>query len=320
MGKNALINGFYEEGIKIMPSYFFDKLMVFSSKRVLHLTHKNPDCDGAASIYWGMKIFKGDFFLYGSLTSSVRNLLKFLGMQDFKKEINFEDYDLFFIYDTEKIQTLSYIDISNREYVLFDHHPTVDDRIIFGAKLAYINVNSANVVNLFELSRTFHIPLDEKILFAFACGLFTDTGMLRTARKKELDYLANFISDRRLEDVMEVVYSKSLEESKEVLKRFSNCLIKDVNGLKVAVMSFKDKEEFFIFVDGLFKILDIDVLIGDIPEGTKIYLKKKYSQKIYNRTIIPFQRKFGLERNHGILLDFHESCKLLEEIKKSWKN
>ncbi|MDN5338034.1 MAG: hypothetical protein PWQ20_1104, partial [Thermotogaceae bacterium] len=45
MGKNALINGFYEEGMKIMPSYFFDKLMVFSSKRVLHLTHKNPDCD-----------------------------------------------------------------------------------------------------------------------------------------------------------------------------------------------------------------------------------------------------------------------------------
>jgi hypothetical protein len=50
MGKNALINGFYEEGMKIMPSYFFDKLMVFSSKRVLHLTHKNPDCDEVASI------------------------------------------------------------------------------------------------------------------------------------------------------------------------------------------------------------------------------------------------------------------------------
>lgn len=320
MGKNALINGFYEEGVKVTPSYFFDKLKELSSRRILHLTHKDPDCDGVASIYWGMKVFKGDFFLYGSLPSSVKNLLKFLGLHDFKKEINFENYDLFFIYDTEKFQTLSYIDLKSKKYILFDHHPTIDDEIIFGSRLSYINVNSANVVNLFELSHAFQITLDEKILFAFACGLFTDTGMLRTARKKELNYLANFIGNKRLEDVMEVVYSKSLKESKEILERFSNCSINDINGLKVAIMSFKDKEEFFVFVDGLFKILDIDVLIGEIPEGTKVYLKKKYSQKIYNRIIVPFQKKFGLERNHGILLDFHEPYKLLEELEKSWKN
>ncbi|HEW93038.1 MAG TPA: phosphoesterase [Thermotogaceae bacterium] len=318
MGKNALINGFYKEGVKIAPSCFYNELQKkYSGRRILHITHVNPDCDGVASLYWGLRVFGGDFLLSGLLSRSVINLLNFLEIDSGFREIDYENYDVFFIYDTEKAKTLDYIDLNKKDYILFDHHPTIENDLILKAKFSYITVNSANVVNLFEFSKMFDIVLDEKILFAFACGLFTDTGMLRTARKKELNYLAEFIGDKRIEDVMEILYSKSLEDASDFLKRVSMCSIHNICGLKIATMNFQNNEEFFAFVDGLFKILDIDVLIGDLPEGIKIYLKKKHSQKIYNRIIIPFQKKYKLSRDHATLLGFHDSNRLIKELKEN---
>jgi len=317
MVKNALINGFFEEGASIAPSCFFEKLEQLSkNKRILHLTHNDPDCDGIASIYWGLKLFGGDYFLSGTPSRSAANLLNFLSLKPKSRILENEKYDVFFIYDTEKMETLDYVNLNDKNYVLFDHHPTTENNLIKKAKLSYIIVNSSNVVNLYEISKMRGISLSEQIKFAFACGLFTDTGMLRTARKKELNYLSEFLDNRRIEDVMEIVYSKSIEDITSFLEKLSKCSIYSISNLKVVVIDFSNKDEFFAFVDGFFRVFNIDVLLGSIPEGIKIYLKKKYSQKVYNNIIIPFQKKHGIKRNHATLLGFHDVEKLLKEIEE----
>lgn len=317
MGKDALINDFFKEGARIAPSRFFEELkQLIQNRKILHLTHRDPDCDGIASIYWGLKFFGGDFFLSGIPSASAMNLLDFLSLEFQSKKFEFKEYDIFFIYDTEKLKALDYVDLNKRSYILFDHHPKTENDLINGAILSCVSVNSANVVNLYEISKQMDISLDEQISFAFACGLFTDTGMLRTARGKELNYLAEFLGDRRIENVMEVVYSKLIKDVPNFLKRLSKCSIYNISDLKIAVMDFLNKNEFFTFVDSFFRVLDIDVLLGNIPEGVKIYLKKKHSQKIYNNIIIPFQKRLGIKRDHATLLEFHDVEKLLKEIEE----
>ncbi|WP_232218220.1 hypothetical protein [Thermosipho sp. 1063] len=138
-------------------------LLYFKSKKILHTTHKMADCDGIASIYWGLKVFGGTYYIPPYELRSAYGLLKYLNLSFTHPN----DFDYIFVYDTDKREDLN-INLS-KPYVIFDHHNKRDHEFFQNALFSYSITSSANVINLYNLSIELGIELDETTLF-FLCN------------------------------------------------------------------------------------------------------------------------------------------------------
>lgn len=299
-----------------MEHISFKELLNLKGKKILHTTHVKSDCDGIASIYWGLSIFGGSYFIPPYELRSAAGLIEMLNLKNSTDSI--DDFDIIFIYDTEKRQDLPFK--INKPYVIFDHHHKRDGEFVENALFCYIEPSSANVINLYNLSIKENLPLNDEILFSFAVALYTDTAMFRTAREGEFFYFSKFLKNRRFEDILDVVYYKDIDKS-SFLKTIKKAKFYNINGLNVCVLKFKDNDQFYGFVDGLFNILNLDVLIGILKEGIKIHVKKRHVQKIYHMLFVPIQKKLNIERVQGIWMNFFDYkilLKALEDYKGGW--
>ncbi|MBO8160859.1 MAG: phosphoesterase [Thermosipho sp. (in: Bacteria)] len=283
------------------------------NKKILHTTHVNPDCDGIASIYWGLMLFGGNYYLPEIILRTSKGLAQKLNLND-KKDIDFESYDLYFIYDTEKREYVDFLP-EEKPYILFDHHHMRDQQFIKKALNTYIIESSANVVNLYELSLKHNITLNDDVLFSFAVALYTDTIMFKTARKKEFHYFADFLSKHKFEEITDTIYAKPIdhEKFKKVVK---DLRIISINNLRVGISEFENEVLFYSFIEGLFDVLSIDVLIGILPPGIKIHMKKKHIQKIYHKLLIPLQKDLGIIRFQGFWYGFYNYQKIIKALEK----
>ncbi|KAF2956877.1 phosphoesterase [Marinitoga sp. 38H-ov] len=291
----------------------FDIKNYIKGKNVLHTTHILSDCDGIASVFWGMNIFGGDYYIPFPELRTGEGLLEYLKLIP-EKEINFNLYDVYFIYDTSNYEDVEFLNFENKEYIVFDHHGRVDKEFIANSVYSYINKSSANVINLYELSIKNLISLKDKILLSFAIGLYTDTLMLRTAREKEFFYFSKFIRNYKLEDIINIIYTKKINQY-DFLDSLKDLKFYKINDLLVSVCNFKNVNQYQIFLDGLFDVLGIDISVGILPQGIKIQVKKAYVQKIYHRILIPFQKKMNIKKIHGIWLDFFDYKLVLSELR-----
>lgn len=291
----------------------FKELINFSkNKKILHTTHTKSDCDGIASIYWGLNVFGGDYFIPEHELRSASGLIKYLNMTE-NRIINFENYDLFFIYDTEKRDNVNFLPIKNTPYVIFDHHPGRDTEFLNNAVYKFNRPASANVINLYDISIENNITLSDEILFSFAVALYTDTAMFRTARSNEFSYFSKFLNDKKFEEIVEIIYSKRINK-KEFITQISKTEFHEINSLSVGICKFKTQDEFYAFIDSLFDVLSLDVFIGILPEGIKTHVKKKHVQKVYHRIFIPLQKRFNIKRDHGVWLDFYDYSLILNAL------
>ncbi|SHH32850.1 DHH family phosphoesterase [Thermosipho atlanticus] len=292
---------------------FSDLFKIVKQKKILHTTHINPDCDGIASIYWGINVFGGDYYIPKITLRTTKGLVKKLNLSDNQKK-DFTDYDFVFIYDTEMKEHVNFIP-KNKPYVLFDHHHMRDKEFIKNSLFSYISESSANVVNLYELSREFNIVLNDYVLFSFAIALYTDTIMFKTARKQEFVYFSKFLTNHRFEDITDTIYSEEIN-----WKKFKKCLNKleiiQLNNLNIGISDFESENIYYSFIESLFDVITLDVLIGILPQGLKIHMKKKHIQKIYHKLLIPLQKELNIKRFQGFWHNFFDYKKILEKLKE----
>ncbi|QTA37450.1 phosphoesterase [Thermosipho ferrireducens] len=291
---------------------FKDLLKFSKGKKILHTTHTFSDCDGIASVFWGLKVFGGDYYIPALELRSAYGLVKKLNLTP-EKKLNYKEYDLFFIYDTEKQENVDFLPLEKNKYVIFDHHHGRDSAFLKNAMYVYSQPSSANVVNLYELSIVNEIELSEDILLAFAVGLYTDTAALRTARSNEFYYMSKFLLEKRLEDILDIIYLEPIDKD-NFLKLLENIKFFYIKTLSIAVSKFNNQNEYFGFIDGLFNILNLDILIGILPEGIKIHMKKKHIQKVYHRLLIPLQKELRINRDHGIWYNFYDYKSILKTL------
>ncbi|ABR30525.1 phosphoesterase, RecJ domain protein [Thermosipho melanesiensis BI429] len=282
----------------------------FKTKKILHTTHKMADCDGIASVYWGLKVFGGEYYIPSCELRSAHGLKNFL---DLSEKTHIKECDYIFIYDTDKSEDIE-IPFS-KPYVIFDHHHKRDEKFFENAIFSYSITSSANVINLYNLSQEMGIELDEKMLFSFAIALYTDTGMFRTARKNEFSYFSKFLGSKKFEDIYEIIYQKKLSKN-SFLNAITNARFISKNSLEICITEFKTHDEFYAFIDGLFNVLNLDILIATLPEGLRIHMKKKYVQKIYHILFVPIQRAYNIKRYQGIWLGFYNYNILLNALDK----
>ncbi len=239
-------------------------------------------------------------------------MIDFLDLHNNSADV--DSYDIYFIYDTSNYEDINFINLKNKEYIVFDHHSKIDEYFIEKANFHYIKKSSANVINLYELSVKNSIVLKNEILLSFAIALYTDTLMFRTAREKEFFYFSKFLGNNKFETILNIIYSKNIDLN-EFLHSLNQMKLYNINRLKIAVIKFNDINLYQAFLDGLLDVLGIDIVIGILPFGIKIQMKKKYVQKIYHKLLIPIQKKFNIKKVHGIWIDFFDYKIILDILK-----
>ncbi len=277
-------------------------------KKILHVSHRSPDIDSIASLVWGQHVFGGDILIPDNkLLYSTEKVLK-----DFKiryiKQIN-KSYDYTFIYDTCSKEDVY---IFTEKYVIFDHHLKRDESFYNGAIKRFDKANSANAINLYELSKKWNIQLPEKIMFLFAIAIYSDTAMLKTARKEQLLYIAELMKNHTIGEI----------ENYACPHRFNEKFLQKVSSLKlksgVLYGEINDGDEFYGIVDSIFRVMEAKVLCCKMKDKNvmKFYCNKKDYQWLIQKILKPFSETYNVKYAHTNLygdIDFESIIKFIEE-------
>jgi nanoRNase/pAp phosphatase (c-di-AMP/oligoRNAs hydrolase) len=278
-------------------------------KKILHVSHKSPDIDAIASMVWGKYVFGGDIFIPDKkLLYSTQKVLKDFKI-DYIDKIS-ENYDYTFIYDVSLGEDAP---LRSEKYVLFDHHSKIDTNFFENAINIFHKANSANVINLYELSKKWKITLPKNLKFLFAIAIYSDTGMLKTARRDQLLYIAELMENHTVEDLMEYACPHRFKE--DFLEKLANFNLKD----GVLYGTVKSGDEFYGIVDSIFKVMDAKVLCCAM-EGKnmmKFSCDKKNYQWLIQRILKPFSEKFNVKYAHTNLYGFTDFNKIIDFIKEN---
>ncbi len=278
-------------------------------KEILHVSHHSPDIDAVASMVWGQTVFGGDIYIPDKkLLSSTKKVLK-----DF--EVNYinkisKNYDYTFVYD------LSFEDdtfIPTEKFVIFDHHSKKDDKFLKRAVRTFCKHNSANVINLYEVSKRWKIKLSDKLKFLFSIAIYSDTAMLKTARKEQLSYIIELMGDHTIEDIIQYACPHRFDES--FLNQVANLQLKD----GVLYGDVRDGDEFYGIVDGVFKVMDAKVFcaVTTGKDVMKFYCDKRNYQWLIQRILKPFSEKYNVRYAHTNLYNFTDYNSIIEFIKEN---
>ena len=278
-------------------------------KNILHVSHHSPDIDAIASMVWGKVVFGGDILIPDSkLLFSSEKVLK-----DFKIEYTKKvekKYDYTFIYDLSFEEDIF---IPTKKFIIFDHHSKKDDNFFRKAVKVFHKENSANVINLYELSQKWKVGLTKEMKFLFAIAIYSDTAMLKTARREQLLCLAKLMNNHTIEDIME--YACPHRFGNNFLINISKFHIKN----EVLYGDVKNGDEFYGMVDGIFKVVNARVLCSVIRKsGTmKFYCDKKNYQWLIQKILKPFSKKYNVTYAHTNLYNFTDYDKIIEFIKNN---
>ncbi|MFN4191250.1 MAG: hypothetical protein ACK4E2_09655 [Pseudothermotoga sp.] len=260
----------------------------------------NADADSFASAYWGYRTIGGGIYV-DNPDLTVLNLMKRLNVRNlFPEQIH-----CFYVYDTCEPQKVPF---SIYNYRIFDHHNNCCLEFLSEADFVYVRRRTANVMNLYDLSE--ETQLDEKVLFAFAVALVTDTAFLKTAKAEEAQYLAKFLNDHTLEEVFDVILFGRVKNSERLVDVVSKMQVID-GKLKIGLVECENDDEFLCVVDLLMFPLGFSIIIGRLPWGIWIYCKKNLVQKVYQHILKNFPN-----REAGKLFGFYNFDLLIDLLEK----
>jgi nanoRNase/pAp phosphatase (c-di-AMP/oligoRNAs hydrolase) len=182
-------------------------------RRVLHLGHKDADCDALGSAYSLSCILPGDVGFPGGLKTSARDLAQWLELEPVI-DPDPATYDYVIIFDTPSWALLNHPPL--QRYALFDHHvqgghrfSAFDSELAAGAEWCWIRPYESTCAVLAELFLANGMPLSRRMAVALAAGTMTDTDWLRLANGAALRRLAAVleVADLYLEDVLAAIDS-----------------------------------------------------------------------------------------------------------------
>ena len=180
-------------------------------KRLLHLAHRDADCDALGSAYAMSRVLPGAVGFAGEMKDSAQDLANWLGL---KPVVNPDpaDFEYTILYDTIS-QGMVGAPLP-AHYALFDHHEPGGHRnseclsLLSGAaEWAWVKPVESTCSVLVDLFIEQSILVDAKMSLALAAGIMTDTGLLHHANGSALQRLAWMLEPVGLyvEDVLAVI-------------------------------------------------------------------------------------------------------------------
>jgi hypothetical protein len=163
------------------------------------------------------------------------------------------------------------------------------------------------------LSKRWKIKLTENMKFLFAIAIYSDTRMLKTARKEQLLYISELMGEHTIEDLAEYACPHRFEEN--FLEKISKFKLK--NGVLYGVV--KNGDEFYGIADSIFKVAKAKVLccVLERKNTMKFYCDKKHYQWLIQKILKPFAEKHNIEYAHTNLYGFADFDEIVDFIKKN---
>ncbi len=199
--------------VNVGRSDFGAFMRAMAGVRLLHLGHRDADCDALGSAYAMSRVLPGDVGFAQGLKASARDLAAWLALYPIIAP-DPSAYDYTILYDTNGPALLG-LPLPAR-YALFDHHVPGGHRdasfrseLAPGAEWCWVEALESTCSVLVEQFLAHGIALDVRMSVALAAGIVTDTGWLETANAGALRRLAAVLapSGLYLEDVSAAIDS-----------------------------------------------------------------------------------------------------------------
>jgi nanoRNase/pAp phosphatase (c-di-AMP/oligoRNAs hydrolase) len=169
-------------------------LAAMHGKRLLHIGHKNADCDALGSAYAISRLLPGDIGFALELKAHAQSVATWLDLEWIKNP-NPADYDFTIIYDTVGPGMLG-VPVPAR-YAIFDHHESgghrfsvISNELSAAAEWGWVLPVESTCSLIVDLFQEHAIPVDQKMGVALAAGIVTDTARLQRAHAPALHRLA----------------------------------------------------------------------------------------------------------------------------------
>jgi nanoRNase/pAp phosphatase (c-di-AMP/oligoRNAs hydrolase) len=260
-------------------------LQAMEGQSLLHLGHKDADCDALASAYAMSCLLPGDVGFAQGLKTSAQDLARWL---DFCPLIDPDPgaYDFTIIYDTHSPSLLG-LAVPER-YALFDHHvpgghrySDFQNELRAEAAWSWVLPLESTCSILAELLAANNLLLDRRMRIALAAGLVTDTAWLDLANGAALRRLATILegADLYLEDVFMAIDSplRRVSRRSAVLKSLRDAQETTI-GPWSTLSAVTDSHDHGFAVASAFRRLGADVCAVAFPkEGRSMAMVECYS-------------------------------------------
>jgi nanoRNase/pAp phosphatase (c-di-AMP/oligoRNAs hydrolase) len=259
-------------------NHFSAFLAAMGGRRLLHLGHKDADCDALACAYTLSRSLPGDIGFAGGLKTSAMELANWLGVKPVI-DPNPQLYEYTIIYDT---YTPTLLDVPlPPAYALFDHHtaggrPYVarENLLAAGADWQWIWPVEATSSILVDLFVEEDIDIDRKMAVALAAGIITDTNMLKIAGSSAFHRIANLLAPHGLyyADVLDVIDppSKTATRRAAVVKAMQSIQELRSNSWSILATQTDSHDNGFAVMSALNRIGDIYMV--SFPKGENAML------------------------------------------------
>jgi nanoRNase/pAp phosphatase (c-di-AMP/oligoRNAs hydrolase) len=181
---------------------FADFVSNLEGQHILHLMHRDADCDALGSAYCLSTLIPGTLGVFGDLKTSARDLAETLGVEvDDHPDVI--DFDYVIIYDTVSPDMVG--GPLPERFALIDHH--IADGHIYAnftntlapyAERVWLEPLEATCSVLWELLHAADLPISRRAGLAILAGIVTDTGWLMVASPECFERIAAIMAQSGL--------------------------------------------------------------------------------------------------------------------------
>jgi nanoRNase/pAp phosphatase (c-di-AMP/oligoRNAs hydrolase) len=266
-------------------------LEAMRGKRLLHLGHKDADCDALGSAFALSCLLPGDVGFARGVKASAHDLAQWLGLTVLI-DPDPSEYDYVIIYDTLNRSVLG-LPLPAR-YALFDHHEPGGHRyadfhneLADGAEWAWVWPAESTCSLLIDLFRSCEIEIDQRMAVALAAGIMTDTVWLHHADAGALRRLAAVLDVAKLyvEDVLAVIDGPDRKAARRpaVLQAIRGAQEKTAGDWSILSAETDTQDNGFVVVAAL-KQLGGEICIAGFSKGDGAMVLADCSSTIVQQT------------------------------------
>ncbi len=266
-------------------------LEAMGGRHILHVGHKDADCDALGSAYALSCLLPGDVGFAQGLKTSARDLAEWLGLTSLI-DPDPTAYEYTIIYDTNTPDLLG-IPLPVR-YALFDHHvpgghryASFRNELADGAEWCWVQPLESTCSVLADLFLAYTVPIHREMAVALAAGMITDTGWLRLANAATLRRLAAVLdpSGLCLEDVLMVIDSPSRRATRRsaVLAAVRGVEERQSGGWSILTAETDSHDHGFAVIAALDR-LGGDVNVVGFPKGEKAMVMIESNEGLVEQT------------------------------------
>jgi hypothetical protein len=237
-------------------------LEAMRSKRLLHVGHKDADCDALGSAYAMSRVLPGDVGFAHGMKIHTQALAEWLDL-DCVIDPDPANYDYSILYDTISTRLLG-TPLPAR-YAIFDHHEngghrfsSIHNELAEAAEWGWVWPIESTCSLLIDLFQAHDIPIDQKMGVALASGIMTDTVRLRQANGAALRRLSIALEAANLhvEDVWVILENPAVRAARRPAILSSLHTLKEIehHSWSMLVAEIDSQDNAFVIMDTIIQL------------------------------------------------------------------